>query len=164
MEVKNNTYRSTNTATFNPRPHSFVALMDMYEANYIRLRLFCGDIRQLPNESISRNNEGVPVQIKVLERSSHTTLLMMTYLFEDEERRPDLKVQIYHDSRQADVVSRNCRMTGQNMRLWERELDSMLVCRWRLNRFLHKWLGYLEYQGHSFINITDDVVVKKLNT
>ena len=151
MEVKNNKYSSSNTTTFNPRPHSFVALMDMYEANYIRLRLFCGDIRKLPDETISTIANGVPVKLKVLERSSHTTLLMLTYLFEDEVRRPDLKIQIYHDSRQADVVSRNCRITGQDMRLWEKELDSMLVCRWRLNRFLHKWLGYLEYQGHTFI-------------
>ena len=150
MEVKINRNNSNNTTTFNPRPDSFVALMDMYEANYIRLRLFCGDIRNLPDESISSNGEGVPVKLKVLERSSHTTLIMLTYMFEDDERRPDLKVQIYHDSRQADVVSRNCRITGQDMRLWERELDSMLVCRWRLNRFLHKWLGYLEHQGHSF--------------
>ena len=150
MEVKRNRNNSNNTTTFKARPDSFVALMDMYEANYIRLRLFCGDIRNLPDESISSIGEGVPVKLKVLERSSHTTLLMMTYLFEDDERRPDLKIQIYHDSRQADVVSRSCRITGQDMRLWERELDSMLVCRWRLNRFLHKWLGYLEYQGHSF--------------
>ena len=155
MEVKNDKSNSANATAFNPRPHSFAALMDMYEANYIRLRLFCGDIRQLPDESISTITDGVPVRLKVIERSSHTTLLMLTYLFEDDVRRPDLKIQIYHDSRQADVVSRNCRITGQDMRLWETELDSMLVCRWRLNRFLHKWLGYLEYQGHSFINKKD---------
>ena len=152
MEVKNNKYTTNNTTTFNPRPHSFVALMDMYESNYIRLRLFCGDIRKLPDESVSRIDNGVSVQIKVLERSNHTTLILMNYLFEDEERRPDLKVQIYHDSRQADVVSRHCRITGQNLRVWEKELDSMLVCRWRLNRFLHKWLGYLDHQGHSFVS------------
>lgn len=151
MEVKNNKYHpnNANVTTFSPRPQSFVALMDMYEANYIRLRLFCGDIRQLPDKSVSIIKNGVSIQIEVLERSSHTTLLMMTYLFDNEERRPDLKVQVYHDSRQVDVVSRQCRMTGQDMRVWERELDSMLVCRWRLNRFLHKWLGYLKYQGHS---------------
>ena len=135
MEVKNNKYTTNNITTFNPRPHSFVALMDMYESNYIRLRLFCGDIRKLPDESVSRIDNGVSVQIKVLERSNHTTLILMNYLFEDEERRPDLKVQIYHDSRQADVVSRHCRITGQDLRVWEKELDSMLVCRWRLNRF-----------------------------
>lgn len=151
MEVRNEKYESANTNAFNPRPQSFVALMDMYEANYIRLRLFCGDIRQLPDESISHIKNGVAVQLKVLERSSHTTLLMLTYLFEENDRRPDLKIQIYHDSRQADVVSRNCRISGKDLRLWEKEFDSMLVCRWRLNRFLNKWLGYLNHQGHSFL-------------
>jgi len=139
-----------NAITFNPRPDSFVALMEMYEANYIRLRLFCGDIRNLPDEKQSINASGAPLQLKVLERSRHTTLILLTYLFEDDERRPDLKVQIYHDSRQADVISRTCRITGERVRLWERELDGMLVCRWRLNRFLHKWLSFLEHQGHSF--------------
>jgi len=145
MEVKNK-----NTDAFTPRPHSFIDLMNMYEGNYIRLRLFCGDIRQLPDETISKLEGGVPVSLKVIERSRHTTLLMITYLFEDEERRPDLKVQIYHDSRQADVVSRNCRITGRDIRLWEKQFDNVLLCRWRLNRFLYKWLGYLEHQGHSF--------------
>jgi len=150
MEVKNVKSNSNNTTTFTPRPHSFVALMDMYEANYIRLRLFCGDIRELPDETISTIENGIPVLLKVLERSNHTTLLMLTYLFDEDDRRPDLKIQIYHDSRQADVVSRNCRISGRDMRLWEKEFDSMLVCRWRLNRFLNKWLGYLDHQGHSF--------------
>ena len=145
MEVKNKI-----TEAFNPRPHSFVDLMDMYEGNYIRLRLFCGDIRKLPDETISAVPGGVPVKLSVIERSSHTTMLMLTYLFEDDERRPDLKIQIYHDSRQADVISRNCRITGRDIRLWEKQIDSVLLCRWRLNRFLYKWLGYLEFQGHNF--------------
>lgn len=142
--------KNKKTDAFTPRPHSFIDLMDMYEGNYIRLRLFCGDIRKLPDETISTLPGAVPVSLKVLERNSHTTLLMLTYLFDDEERRPNLKIQIYHDSRQADVISRNCRITGRDIRLWEEQIDNVLLCRWRLNRFLYKWLGYLDHQGHSF--------------
>jgi len=138
------------TQAFTPRPRSFIDLMDMYEHNYIRLRLFCGDIRQLPEEMVSTISGGVPVRLSVLERASHTTTLLLTYLFDDGERRPDLKIQVYHDSRQADVISRNCRLTGRDIRLWEEQLDSVLLCRWRLNRFLYKWLKHLDYQGHSF--------------
>jgi len=138
------------TEAFNPRPRSFIHLMDMYEGNYIRLRLFCGDIRKLPDETISTIAGGVAVRLSVLERSRHTTLIMLTYLFENDERRPDLKIQIYHDSKQADVISRNCRISGRDLRLWEEQIDNVLLCRWRLNRFLYKWLGYLEHQGHNF--------------
>jgi uncharacterized protein YqiB (DUF1249 family) len=138
------------TEAFNPRPYSFIDLMDMYEHNYIRLRLFCGDIRNLPDETISTVEDGVAVRLTVEERARHTTILMLTYLFEDGDRRPDLKIQVYHDSRQADVISRNCRITGRDIRLWEQQIDSVLLCRWRLNRFLYKWLKHLEYQGHEF--------------
>ncbi len=138
------------TEAFNPRPHSFIDLMDMYEHNYIRLRLFCGDIRNLPDETISSVDDGVAVSLTVIERARHTTTLMLTYLFDDGDRRPDLKIQVYHDSRQADVISRNCRITGRDIRLWEKQIDSVLLCRWRLNRFLYKWLKHLEYQGHDF--------------
>jgi len=138
------------TAAFDPRPRSFIDLMDMYEHNYIRLRLFCGDIRQLPDKTISTIPGGVPVCLTVVERAAHTTTLQLSYLFEDGDRRPDLKIQVYHDSHQADVISRNCRLTGRNIRLWEQQIDNVLLCRWRLNRFLYKWLKHLDYQGHSF--------------
>ena len=142
--------KNKKTETFNPRPHSFIHLMEMYEHNYIKLRLFCGNIKDLPEISVSKVSGVVPVQLEVLERASHTTTLMLSYCFEDGDKRPDLKIQVYHDSRQADVISRNCRLTGRDIRLWEKQIDSVLLCRWRLNRFLYKWLNHLEYQGHSF--------------
>ena len=139
-----------NQHTFSPRPQSFASLMEMYEANYIRLRLLCGDIRSLPDESVSiLSSGGLPVQLKVVERSRHTSILMLTYLFDD-DKRPDLKIQVYHDSRQADVISRSCRFSQKNIRAWESGEDSVLLCRWRLNRFLFKWINYLHRQGHHF--------------
>lgn len=175
------------TRVFSPRPHSFIDLMEMYERNYIHLRLFCGDIRQLPDESVSTVTGSVPVKLTVLERSRHTTLLMLTYLFDEssddsfdnnterkpdekaqafhkpaenlnqntkkKHRRPDLKIQVYHDSRQVSVVSRSCQISGKEIRLWEKQIDSVLLCRWRLNRFLYKWLHYLSFKGHDFKTI-----------
>ncbi len=136
--------------TFSPRPESFAGLMEMYEVNYIRLRLLCGDIRVLPDKSVSTLlSGGVPLQLEVLERSRHTSILLLTYLFDD-EKRPDLKIQVYHDSRQADVISRSCRFSKKNIRVWESTQDSVLLCRWRLNRFLFKWVNYLYRQGHRF--------------
>lgn len=144
-------FKTQETKVFSARPHSFVDLMEMYERNYIRLRLFCGEIRDLPDETISEVPGSVPIKLTVLERSKHTTLLMLTYQFEY-DKRPDLKIQVYHDSRQANVVSRSCQISEKEIRLWEQEVDAMLLCRWRLNRFLYKWLSYLDYKGHDFQN------------
>lgn len=145
--------REKHSAIYTPRPHSFADLMEMYEANYIRLRLLCGNINRLPDEVVSHVPGSVSVQLKTMERSRHTTTIMLTYLFEndcDTSRRPDLMVRVYHDARQAEVVSRRCNITGASLRPWEKEVDSVLLCRWRLNRFLYKWGGYLYHQGHSF--------------
>lgn len=138
---------------FAPRPKSFAALMEMYETNYLQLRLLCGDLRVLPLESRSTITGGIPVLLQVMERSRHTTTLLMTYLFEAQQggdNRPDIVIRVYHDSRQAEVVGHRCRFVGETVRYWAKDLDTMLLCRWRINRFLYKWMNYLRRQGHYF--------------
>lgn len=144
--------RDQHRVIYTPRPQSYAALMEMYESNYMRLRILCGDVRTLRDTVSSVIPKGAPIILTVLDRARHTTTIMLTYQFEtgDKECRPDLRVRIYHDSRQAEVISRKCRLSGENIQAWEAKTDSALLCRWRLNRFLYKWLAYLHRQGHSF--------------
>lgn len=141
-------------ALASPTPYTFADLMEMYEANYIRLRLLCGDIRTLPDQCISLLEGTVPIELIVEQRAKHTTHIMLTYCFDqlkkDVIKRPDLRIRVYHDARQAEVISRQCNITGATLRPWEQEVDSLLLCRWRLNRFLYRWVGYLHRQGHNF--------------
>lgn len=133
-----------------PQPRSFAALMEMYELNYIRLRRLCGDIKGLQDTNISYQTDIIPVQLNIIDRASHTTTIFLTYLFSDKQR-PDLRIRVYHDSKQAEVISRACQLVGLKNRMWQQDpSDSLLQCRWRLNRFLYKWLGYLQKQGHAF--------------
>ena len=105
-------------ALFSPRPKSFAALMEMYETNYLQLRLLCGDLRILPLESRSYIAGGIPVLLQVVDSSTHTTTLLMTYLFEDQQRdsRPVMLIRDYHDSRQAAEVSHRCRVLVEPIR------------------------------------------------
>ena len=143
-------------ATIAPRPKSFAALMEMYEINYMQLRLLCGDLRTLPVETVSRVTGGIPIAVRILDSASHTTTLLLTYLFEvaheQDDTRPDMIIRVYHDSRQAEVISHRCRLVDEPIKYWGKELDTMLLCRWRMNRFLYKWTSYLRRQGHSFIH------------
>lgn len=138
-------------------PRSFADLMEMYESNYIRLRLICGDIRHIDSGMILGEKGTIPIELKVLEQSAHTTTFMLNYIFEVEDaiRRPDLVVRIYHDSRQAEVISKQCKLTGTRKQSNDNSipLDQMLLCRWRLNRFLHKWLGYMRYQKRNYTTL-----------
>lgn len=139
-----------------PRPKSFAALMEMYEINYIQLRMLCGDLRLLPAETVSHVEQCIPVALRIVDSSRHTTTIMLTYLYQEEtarhdrDSRPDMLIRIYHDSRQAEVISHRCRLSDDSVQYWGKELDSMLLCRWRMNRFLYKWTSYLRRQGHSF--------------
>lgn len=141
-------------ALSSPTPYTFADLMEMYEANYIRLRLLCGDIRKLPDQRISLLEGAIPVELTIQARAKHTTHMMLTYCFDhvknNEVKRPNLKIRVYHDARQAEVISRQCNITGATLHAWQQNTDSLLLCRWRLNRFLYTWAGYLHWQGHSF--------------
>ncbi|PID46808.1 MAG: hypothetical protein CSB47_02060 [Proteobacteria bacterium] len=138
-------------AIFPPHPRSFAALMEMYEINYMQLRLLCGDIQSLSGVLISQQSTGIPLKLEVLEQSRHTTILVLTYAFENgAELRPDLHIQIYHDSRQANVISRRCKLLGKQMDTRQMRTDTQLLCHWRTNRFLFKWMKYLRRQNYSF--------------
>lgn len=161
-----------------PRPQSYAGLMEMYEANYMRIRLLCGDVRRLSGTHYSMLDQHIPVSLRVIEQARHTTILCLNYEFDQQEieksanhqarqptqkqrqaqrydqaikRRPELVVKIYHDARQAEVAQHNCRL-NQQTRSWEKEVDSVLLCRWRMNRFLYKWSAFLRHQGHSFLD------------
>src|SRR6187401_1932400 len=84
------------------RPRSFVALMSLYESNYLRLATLAGDLRQLPDAAISRVPEDCDLRLGVTERSPYTTSLDLTYLFADPEGQstyPDMRIRVYHDAR-----------------------------------------------------------------
>ena len=139
-----------------PRPKSFAALMEMYETNYLQLRVLCGDLRayQKGVDYVSNLTGNIPVLLRIEETSPHTTTLLLTYQFsykgEEVDRRPDMTIQVYHDARQAEVISHRCRLSDNLVKYWGKDLDTMLRCRWRMNRFLYKWTSYLRHQGHQF--------------
>ncbi len=141
-------------ACHSPKPQSFAALMEMYEANYIRLRLLIPDLLhwQIGDARVSRVEDALDLHVRLLEREKHTATFWLSYVFghdcPDEGARPDLKVRVYLDARQAEVLSRVCRLDEIDIHRPHGDAETMLACKWRLNRFLYKWLGYCLRQEH----------------
>lgn len=138
-----------------PEPRSFAALMELYEANYMRLRCLCPGLSSIAHRAVSSVPGALDLHLEVLERSRYTTTLLLTYRFSCEgegppRANPNLVVRLYHDARQAEVLSRSCRRSDREIRIEGLRWDSALACKWRLNRFLFKWLGYCLHQGHGF--------------
>ena len=144
------------------RPRSFVALMSLYESNYLRLASLAGDLRQLGGVRVSRVVGDCDLRLNVTERSPYTTSLDLTYLFHQEgpgsedvlTTYPDMRVRIYHDARLVEAQDwapeTRRRLEHEVLRRLrgaaERELDQ----RWARNTMLNKWLEYCIDRGHGF--------------
>ncbi|WP_026279828.1 DUF1249 domain-containing protein [Thioalkalivibrio sp. ALJ16] len=142
-----------NPAHLDPRPASFAALMEMYEDNYLALRRLCPEPAGLPPRSVSRVAGALDLHLEVLERTRYTTTLHLTYHFDhqgEQRRQPDMRVRMFHDAHQAEVLELHCRRIGEDLAAEMRTGHPGLLCRWRHNRFLYKWLRYCLRQGHRF--------------
>jgi uncharacterized protein len=135
------------------RPNTFAALMDMYEANYIRLRRLCPDLGSVVGQRISRIPGAMDLHLTVVEHTPYTTTARLTYVFREEgggfRPSPDVLVRMFHDARQVEVLGRHCRPLEVDIRVDDLPRWRALECKWRLNRFLFKWLGYCLRQGHD---------------
>ncbi len=128
--------------------------MEIYECNYIRIRNLVPDIDLMPDVVISRVDGVLDLHLRVIERCRFTTTFNLTYFFRDADGHfpaPDMQVRMYHDAQVAEVISCG-RRRGQRHALYNRMHHSYTLSeKWRMNRFLQKWLGYCLLQGHRFI-------------
>jgi uncharacterized protein YqiB (DUF1249 family) len=143
------------------RPRGFVALMSLYESNYLRFLHLAGHPSRLSGTLISRIDGDCELHLAVLEHMPYTSMLALTYVLptgdsDRLERLPDLKLLAYHDARllEADQLRQPPRQQpgkGHNTRRrdplqGERELHQ----RWTRNMMLNKWLEYCVERGHRF--------------
>ena len=135
------------------RPRSFVALMGLYESNFIRLARLAGDLERLCGTHHSRVEGDCDLVLTVAERLPYTSLVQLTYLIPGEVgpmRCPDMRLRIYHDARLVEAWDWAACRAGSVSRtaagVAERELDQ----RWTRNMMLNKWLEYCAERGHRF--------------
>jgi hypothetical protein len=125
---------------------SFAGLMELYEQNYMRLRQIAPDLT-VADEMISVVDGHQDLYLSITQRCRYTTMLRMTYRFEDAGQvlfEPDLHLKLYHDARVVEVQQFVSRAHGPMY------IAELIDQKWRMNRFLYKWLGYCLYQGHYF--------------
>jgi uncharacterized protein YqiB (DUF1249 family) len=134
------------------RPRGFVALMGLYESNYLRFLQLAGDPRLLQGTSLSCVAGDCQLQLTVLEHMRYTSTLTLTYLLATApgaafESLPDLRLRAYHDARllEAEAFGAQGAAHGGAPRV-ERGLPQ----RWARNMMLNKWLEYCAERGHRF--------------
>ncbi|HEY6452912.1 MAG TPA: DUF1249 domain-containing protein [Steroidobacteraceae bacterium] len=143
------------------RPRGFVALMGLYESNYLRFLQLAGDPTRLAGTLISRVSGDCELHLAVLEHMPYTSTLTLTYVLSGNDgpatqRLPDLRLRAYHDARLLEAERFQAQQQahpraphkprGQDTAPRERELHQ----RWMRNMMLNKWLEYCAERGHRF--------------
>jgi uncharacterized protein YqiB (DUF1249 family) len=143
--------------TWRARPRSFVALMGLYESNYIRLGWLAGELAALDGQHRSVVAGDCDLLLTMTERSPYTSTVNLTYLLpgaDGEMQFPDLRVRVYHDAHLAEAqewAGTHAQPVLKALRTHaERELDQ----RWARNVMLNKWLEYCVERGHRFSSAT----------
>ena len=141
------------------RPRSFVALMSLYESNYIRLRALCGDPARLSGEYRSLVAGDCELVLSVVEQAPYTSTLNLTYLLpalgadhdpQALERFPDVRIRTYADAHLAEAQYWASHPAHPTLRALRRGAERELDQRWALNMMLNKWLDYCMERGHRF--------------
>lgn len=124
-------------------------LMDLCEENYHYLMRLAPGVRQMQGCYLSRLNGAMDLYLEVIEQTPYTSLLHLTYYFAHESGQrpdPDATIRIYHDSRQAEVLS----LVQHALPLNRDSLRPLMEQKWKISLFLSKWLAYSVRQGHCF--------------
>lgn len=131
-------------------PRGYGSLMDLYENNYLRFKRLVSDLEAITESAVSVVPGCMDLHLEIIERSKFTTTVRMTYHFAENKRliaEPDLKIRIYHDACLVEVLAGHLKHGRQRL---DHIPATALKFKWRLNRFLYKWLGYCLYLGHEF--------------
>lgn len=138
-------------------PGSFSALMDLYERNYINVRRLLPVMPPTQVRRVSRTLNGLDLHLYVVERCRYTSELSLTYRFDQEDgsvlAEPNLRIRVYHDARLAEVMAaypRRHPAFAADLPGYHPAGSVSLRSRWRINRFLYRWLTYCLRQGHCF--------------
>jgi uncharacterized protein len=135
------------------RPRSFVALMGLYESNFIRLGWLAGKLQALAGRYVSAVRGDCDLVLTVTERCPYTSTLNLTYLLPAARgvlRCPDMRVRIYHDAHLAEAQQWAGVHSQPALRAPRSHAERELHQRWARNMMLNKWLEYCVERGHRF--------------
>jgi uncharacterized protein YqiB (DUF1249 family) len=135
-------------------PRTLASLMELYGSNYRRLLRLAPELHEMSSSYLSRVAGALDLHLAVVERFKYTTTVVLTYGFPTDDGmllEPNVQVRLYHDARLAEAVRDARRHRARTSRCRRRGPFTELERRWDQNRFLQRWLGYCQRQGHLFL-------------
>jgi uncharacterized protein len=168
-------------ASWRARPRTFVALMGLYESNYVRMKWLAhvtglthltglahvtglgraagrvSDLRALDGMHRSSVAGDCDLLLNVTERSPYTSTVTLTYAIPEAAgtvQYPDMRVRIYHDAHLAEALEWASAHNQHVLKALRIQAERELDQRWARNVMLNKWLEYCVERGHRFSSAT----------
>ncbi len=135
------------------RPRSFVALMGLYESNYIRLGWLAGRLAALEGSHRSVVAGDCDLLLTLGERAPYTSTVNLTYVLPEADgstQFPDMRVRIYHDAHLVEAQEWAGMHVQPILKALRSQAERELDQRWARNVMLNKWLEYCVERGHRF--------------
>jgi len=135
------------------RPRSFVALMSLYESNFIRLGWLAGDLALLNGRYRSAVPGDCDLVLSVTARSPYTRTVHLSYLLPEPRgtsEYPDMRLCIYLDAHLVEAQAWAQPPTAPLLQALRSHPERELHQRWARNMMLNKWLEYCVERGHRF--------------
>jgi uncharacterized protein YqiB (DUF1249 family) len=140
------------------RPRSFVALMGLYESNFIRLGWLAGGLETLEGRHRSVVAGDCDLLLTIAEHSPYTSTVNLTYLLPEADGQvaiPDMRVRVYHDAHLAEAQEWSSTHNQPVLKALRTHAERELDQRWARNVMLNKWLEYCVERGHRFSSATE---------
>jgi uncharacterized protein len=143
------------------KPGSFVALMGLYESNFIRLNWLAdghtSGLGSLDGRHQSKVAGDCDLLLSVTERTPYTSTLNLTYLLSgdapeapDAVQYPDMRIRVYHDAHVVEALEWAATHGQPILKALRTHAERELDQRWARNVMLNKWLEYCVERGHRF--------------
>jgi uncharacterized protein YqiB (DUF1249 family) len=136
------------------RPRSFVALMGLYESNYVRFNWLTTGVAGLEGAHRSVVADDCDLLLTVTERTPYTSTVNLSYSIAEDLQIPDLRVRVYHDAHLAEAQEWAGTHTQSVLKALRSQAERELDQRWARNVMLNKWLEYCVERGHRFSSAT----------
>jgi uncharacterized protein len=135
-----------------PQLSRFGWLMALYTENHARLARLFEPAGLDAGRYVSVIDDGLDLQLDVIEQHRYTTELRLTYAMQDPltgEPDPSAYLRLYHDTRQLEATHCYVGRRWQDVIGMYPAPAELIGHRLRMNTFLGKWLEYLRERGHG---------------
>ncbi len=139
-----------------------LCLEKICESNFQKLLRLIPDLPSFQTSATGMTAQKPDLFLEVIDRSSHTMTVELSHRFKNKTRKliePAVKIRIYFDSQQAEVLRDHVRSDVSKVYKSPAQCIEIRDYKWQLNYFLQKWLDHCLKTEYRFTELTPNLAL-----